>query len=195
MSYQNPVGGVPDPYGRYRVEGTGSRQSGGGEPPDKEPQDNKGLLAYFLKALQKKVDQFLEKIRGTPPPDFPAKKTLRSLKTALEILKTEDRSQDVDFLNDLAQTWNSALEESLEYNAEAAELFKILVKKIINYPENQSHTFGYYLSEHAGQRWVPFPYMELVQKIHSEHEKSPSTSPLTEWTRLIDDTIRQLNEG
>ncbi len=193
MSYQNPVGGVPDPYEGYRVEGSGDRQAGGGGgPPGEEPPESRGLLAHFFKILQKKIDAIFSRIGGMPTQSFGAKKTLRALKTCLEILKLEDRSQDVNFLNELALNWNFALEESLQWNEEAATLFKIFAKKILHYPENQTHTFGYYLTEHAGQKWVPFPYMELVQKIHYEHEKNPSSSSLTEWTRLLDDTMKTL---
>jgi len=112
-------------------------------------------------------------------------------------MKRENRSQDAQFLNQLSNVWNSVLEEAIQFekNSEAAERFKVLVKKIQHFPENQQHTFGYYLSEYAGQKWVPFPYMELVAKIHKEHEKSPQISALTQWTTLIDEIIQLLRTG
>ncbi len=185
---QNPVGGIPDPFG-YRAEGSGSRQSGPEGPPN-EPPDNKGIIGYLLQAMQRALNALLERFGKT---ENSSKETsLNTLKSFLDLLKAEDRSQDVHFLNDLSKSWNQALEESLAFKEEASLIFKIFVKKILHYPENQVHTFGYYLTEYAGQKWIPFPYMELVQKLHREHEKSPSTSSLTEWTRLLEDAIRLL---
>ena len=69
---------------------------------------------------------------------------------------------------------------------------KILMQKIQHYPEYEEHTFGYYLTEYAGQKWIPFPYMEMVQKIHSEHMKNPKGSALTEWTNLIDELLSKI---
>lgn len=190
-SYQNPVGG-PDPYEKFRVEGMGEKQTKGNqpEPPDEEPpQEKQGVAAHLLQILQKAVDYFLERHTSTQ-----SRATLISLKDFFETMRREDRSQDGEFLNALAKAWNQALEESLHLNEAAALQFKVLVKKILHYPENQAHTFGYYLTEHAGQKWVPFPYMELVQKIHSEHEKNPSSSPLMEWIFLLNDILQLLNE-
>lgn len=189
MSYQSPVGGVPDPFG-YRVEGAQGQQQGGGQPPE-EPPDNKGLIGHLLQAIQKAVDTLVGRFAGSSQKRPTAQGTLLALKNSLDLLKTEDRSQDVQFLNDLSQSWNRSLEESMDFNEEASIVFKLFVKKVLHYPENQRHTFGYYLTEYAGQKWVPFPYMELIQKIHRDHEINPQGSALTEWTRLLADTIRK----
>lgn len=194
-SYQNPVGG-PDPYEKFRVEGVGEKQSKGDqpEPPDEEPPEEKlGVAAHLLQILQKTVDYFLERYAGQPN-QVQSRDTLTSLKSFFETMRQEDRSQDGEFLNALAKIWNQALEESLHFNESAALQFKVLVKKILHYPENQPHTFGYYLTAYAGQKWVPFPYMELVQKIHSEHEKNPSSSPLMEWIFLLNNVLQLLNK-
>jgi hypothetical protein len=61
-----------------------------------------------------------------------------------------------------------------------------LIDAIQHYPERQQHSLGYYLSEYAGQKWLPFPYMEMIQKIHAEHLKNPTESALAQWTHRID---------
>ncbi len=192
-SYQNPVGS-PDPYDKYRAEAT---EGGPGRknPPDEEPPKGKeGLAAHLLQILQKAFNYFLQGHTGSKTTEIRAKENLIALKNFFETLKNEDRSQDIEFLNQLSKAWNLTLEEKVELNEEISLKFKILTKKILHYPENQTHTFGYYLTEYAGQKWIPFPYMELVQKIHSEHEKNPSASPLTEWTHLLDELISLLND-
>src|SRR5690606_20457287 len=189
MSFQNPVGGVPDPFS-YRAEGTQRNRSRSGGPPEEPPEDHKGLIGLLIEKIRSKINALLEWCGSTSFGKGSFKENLIRLKTSLDLLKNEDRSQDIHFLSDLSQSWNQAVAESLEYNEEASFIFKLFVKKIMHYPENQSHTFGYYLTEYAGQKWIPFPYMDLVQKIHTEHEKNPDTSALTEWTRLLSDAIR-----
>lgn len=193
MSFQNPIGGVPDPFG-YRVEGAQGNRSGAGGPPEEPPEDHKGLIGLLIEKIRSKINALLEWYNSPTTGEGPFKENLNLLKTFLDLLKMEDRSQDVHFLSDLSQSWNRAIGESFEYNEAAALIFKIFVKKIMHYPENQGHTFGYYLTEYAGQKWIPFPYMDLVQKIHAEHERNPSFSALTEWTRLLADAIRLLQK-
>lgn len=180
----NNVGGV-DPYEGYRVEPAGSQKNRpSGETP---PPDPRGFLARWARALLKKIETFLEKTKQIKPEE---QDTLKKLKAALLLLQKEDRSQDLAFLNDLSEHWNRALQESLAYPPHTNVIFKIFVDKILHYPAYQTHTFGYYLTEHAGQKWIPFPYMELMQKIHQEHQKNPTASALLEWVRLLDDTLR-----
>src|SRR5262245_22935970 len=92
MSYQSPVGGVPDPFG-YQVEGAQGQQQGGGPPPE-EPPDNKGLLGHLLQAIQKAIDFLVDRFGGQPPRSTSKQDTLHALKTSLDLLKVEDRSQD-----------------------------------------------------------------------------------------------------
>jgi hypothetical protein len=186
-SYQNSIT-PPDPYDRYRIDAVGrERHTGnGGEPPE----DKGGWAVYFLKLFHRILTLLsLDEKRGPKR----AEGSLRSLKDAFETLKREDRSEDIAFLNDLSQSWQNVLEESLllQRESELSSQYKTLIKKIQHFPEHQTHTFGYYLSEYAGQKWIPFPYMELIKKIHSEYEKNPAGSALTEWTALIDQVILQ----
>lgn len=172
----------PDPYEAYRVERAQEEQRRGFEGGGFDEKPPKwGLAAYFLKLLQRVVDLFIESKEGV------ASEALVSLKKAFEMLKKEDLSEDIQFLNQLSKTWQSLLEMSLK-----KEEVKTLVKKIQNYPQHEKHTFGYYLTEYAGQKWVPFPYMDLIQKIHSEHHKNPEGSALTEWTQLIDQLLSKM---
>lgn len=194
-SFENPVG-RPDPFDRYRVEGVGEKQSEGGQSgqPGEEPPPKKqeGLIAHLAQILQRAVSYFLEQEGNA---ETEVRKNLLLLRNAFEALKQGDRSQDIRFLNELARVWNQSLEDSFSYEpGRASERFKELVHRILHYPENQAHTLGYYLTEYAGQKWVPFPYMELIQKIHSEYEKNPPSSPLTEWTLLLDDVLQLLKE-
>lgn len=195
-SYQNPVG-KGDPYDKYRVEPVGERQSkreGQGPPDDKPPKERVKFALYVLNLFKRAVDFFLDKNALGAESKSTSKTHLHQLKKSFEILKNEDRSEDVKFLNSLSDTWMQLLEESLYFENDKVEAkFRLLVKEIQSYPENETHSFGYYLSEYAGQKWVPFPYMELIQKIHNEHMKNPMGSSLSKWTQIIDDINLLLN--
>lgn len=191
-SYQNPVT-PPDPYERYRIESVErereerERRSGGGG--DEPPEEKWRFAAYFLKLVHRITTLLLESPeKEVSLSEKGSVESLRSLKAAFEILKREDRSEDIQFLNHLSKLWQQVLEDALSFkrDSDLSARYKMLIKKIQRFPEDQVHTFGYYLSEYAGQKWIPFPYMEMIQKIHSEHEKNPDMSALTEWTAMID---------
>lgn len=200
-SLHNPVGGGPkDPFDKtFRIEPIEEdKLTKGDKPKESEEIASKEKLAIasaILQLFHKVVDYFLtgattSKVVGVSPRD-----NLLLLKAAFETLKVEDRSQDVAFLNQLSKIWHFAIENAIHFkNDDASVKFKVLVKKIQHYPENQQHTFGYYLTENADQKWVPFPYMELVTKIHAEHGKNTSSSALTEWTILLDEIVSLLKD-
>lgn len=183
--FQNPIT-PPDPYEPYRIEGLGESHSpkqpdGGDEPPKWT------LAAYLLGLLKKGIDFFLDQEKkGSQEPKRETVENLLSFKACLETLKRENRSEDIHFLNHLSKLWEHLLEDTLK---EQSPLFKKIIRSIQHYPPHETHTLGYYLSEYAGQKWIPFPYMELIQKLHSEHEKNPTDSALSEWSLLIDELL------
>ncbi len=196
-SFQNPVGGHPrDPYEGYRVDPVEKDKEAKENPnrsPNEPPEGKSAIGAYLLLLFKKIAELFVEGpekgISSTVEKEV--RENLCLLKAAFEILKTEDRSQDLPFLNRLSKLWQHALEDALRFQRDSyfSQQFKTLIQKIQNYPENQEHTFGFYLSEYAGQKWLPFPYMEMVQKIHAQYQKNPEGNPLSEWTVLIDELI------
>ncbi len=195
-SYQNPVGGSRDPYEKLRVEPIEedklTKEDRPKRPAEEAPPEKVGTLAYLLQTLRNVVTFFLVAPQGAASREM--RDTLLLLKASFEILKREDRSQDIGFLNKLSHIWLEVLEGALHPHRDSpiAEKTKSLIKKIQHYPERHPHTLGYYLSEYAGQKWIPFPYMELIQKLHLDHEKNPPLSALTEWTSLIDGILSLL---
>jgi hypothetical protein len=188
----DPIGGPTDPSDRsFRPTPIDPDQQSRKEPREEPPpKEELGIAAYLLQLFQKGIDLILQsKGRKTTT----ARKHLESLKIFFEILKKEDRSQDQEFLNQLSKTWLLLLEDSLHFESDQATLaFKAFVKKLQHYPENEPHSFAYYLTENTNQKWIPFPYMELIQKIHLGHQKNPTTSPLAEWSSLLTQLIHLL---
>jgi hypothetical protein len=88
MSSQNPVGGIPDPYEKYRVEGLGEKHTPGeGFSGEEPPKDKTGLAARLVQALQRAVDSFLEKLGGSPSREAATETQLKSLKALFEMLR------------------------------------------------------------------------------------------------------------
>ncbi len=183
----NPIGNAPrDPYEAYRVEAIErdrrEKEKQEGSPPPEEPKEKRWIVvAYLLTLLHKLFDLF----QGIPEKGIASKdetairENLVLLKAAFETMKMEDRSQDIEFLNRLSQLWQNVLEDALllkRFSFLSKEL-KNLIDSIQHYPQKQQHSLGYYLAEYAGQKWLPFPFMELIQKIHTEHLQSPAQAP------------------
>ena len=126
----------------------------------------------------------------------PMRETLLLLKASFEIMMREDRSQDAPFLKRLSKLWQGLLEHSIQLQTKGSfgKQFKALIKEIERYPEGEEHTLGYYLDEYAGQTWLPFPYMELIQKMHHQYELDPPSSCLTRWAQMIEEILNGLSD-
>lgn len=201
MSSSRGVGSEPDPLeGYYRVEEIerlrweDQKRNRGGGPPNEPPDDNRGFAAFVLLFVEKALDYIKQSIRkgGGAATQEPARENLSLIKAAFETMMREDRSQDAQFLKQLSTLWQETLSHSIELvQMPWTKQLKRLIKDIESYPENEEHTFGYYLDEYAGQKWLPFPYMELIQTLHHQHELDPSSSLLTRWTRMIEEILNR----
>lgn len=195
MSIDNPVGGNPqDPYERYRIVREQQDRDQGGKPPNKKPH----LAAQILAMIKKAVDSLLHLTKRDSSGEIVAspQENLFRLKTAFEALKIEDRNQDVPFLNNLSDIWHRLLEDSLQYQRSdpVYVAFQNFLEDIQTYPPEEEHSFGYYLTEYTGQQWLPFPYMDLIHRIHSDYQNHPKSSALERWTRQLNE-IQAMLEG
>jgi hypothetical protein len=69
---------------------------------------------------------------------------------------------------------------------------RTFVKELQHYPAHHEHSLGYYLTEYAGQKWLPFPYMEMLLKLHVLHKKDPQEGPLSLWSKALEEMIQIL---
>ena len=67
---------------------------------------------------------------------------------------------------------------------------RTFIKELQHYPEHHEHSLGYYLTEYAGQKWLPFPYMEMIRNLHMYHKKNPENSLLSIWSKEIEEMIQ-----
>lgn len=199
-SFENPIGSQRrDPYENYKIEPVEldkkEKEKFEGEGSAGRPK--KWAVAAFLAVqLQRFADYIQSSLEKglTAKEEAAARENLLAFKAALETLKSEDRGEDANFLNRLADFWHMMAEDSrrLKKNTPLAVQFSNFIQSLKDYPPQQEHTLGYYLMEHAGEKWIPFPYMELIHRLHADHQKTPASSPLNIWTKQLDQMIDQL---
>jgi len=168
-------------------------------PPDKEKQL---LLATFFSYLKKMFDNFSpsKKLAGKVVDQHVIIEHLEKFKKILEKLSQKDLSNSADYAIELSDIWANLIEdfdtiEILERkNLQDVATFREMMDLIKNYPPDSEHHFGYYLLQHAGKDWLPFPFMEMLETLHKEHITTPETSSLTEWLKLIDKVIANLKK-
>ncbi len=150
-------------------------------------------IVYFRKF----VDRFAAdvKARSSSINTQKALEDLSAFKEILEELSREDLSYNPDFTQRLSQLWQnlyencSGIEDSLTHLDTLASRILSFVKEIDAFPPGEDHTLGYYLTEHAGQDWIPFPFMNLLSALHQEFQDSRTSSRLELWIKQLSETI------
>ena len=162
--------------------------------------DKKILLATFFSYLKKMFDTFSpsKKFAGKIVDQQSIVENLQKLKNLLEKLGKKNLSASSDFAIQLSDLWICIVDdfdniEILERkNLQEVASFREMMDQIKNFPPDSEHRFGYYLLEHAGKDWLPFPFIEILEKLHKEHVTDSKTSNLTSWLKKIDGVITNL---
>ena len=195
-SFQNPIGGgrPPDPYKDYRVE---EIQKELGEKEKEGVSSEKPVLAAFIIHVFKKFFELFEKSGGEKPEAYTetdVRGRLTEMRDLFERIKMEDHSQDASFLQNLSQLWMRLLEDAMQFSRRSifAVQMQALIESIQEYPEGQEHSLGYYLTEYAGQKWLPFPYMEIIRGLWADYQENLEASRLSQWCRDLDEMINSL---
>lgn len=126
--------------------------------------------------------------------------TLQTFKKLIQLLGTKDQSKQPKFAKQLSSLWHK-LTETFNSNERAqlkwpktVKKVKKLLEEISHYPPGEEHSFGYYLKEHVGEEWLPFPYMEILTKLHKEHLRRPHESSVTKWTDILETVLNIFEE-
>lgn len=195
-SFQNPIGGnkPPDPYD-YRVEEIQRDKSERDAPPP--PPKRPFIAAMIIHAFKKFFDLF-EKGQQEEPFSYSeadARAHLLEILVLFERLQMEDHSQDLFFLKQLSQLWSLLLDDALQFSRRTPVAMHLheLMQSIQEYPEGEEHSLGYYLLEYAGQNWMPFPYIEMIQGLWKDSQKNGEKSHLAEWCKDLSEIINSLD--
>lgn len=163
-------------------------------------QDKKILRATFFSYLKKMFDTFSpsKNLTGKVVDYQTVFNHLEEWKKLLKKLRQEDLSRSAPFAISLSDTWCELLEdfdqvEILERkNLQNVSSFRTLMDTMKNYPPDSEHRLGYYLVQHAGKDWIPFPFIEILEKLHKDHIEKGAKSTLSNWENRVDGVIHGL---
>lgn len=119
------------------------------------------------------------------------KQDLLELKQLFISLSIEDLSHQLEFIQKLSLLWHKIIEDcnpislSLSKGSDFFKKTMDFIQVINHYPANEDHSLGYYLKEHVGEKWVPFPFMELLQELHTDYQKTQDKSYLANWIKIL----------
>jgi len=166
--------------------------------PSKE--DKRVLIATFFSYLKRLFDTFSpsKKLAGKVIDHQSIIENLKIFKKLFKKLGEQDLSNSSDYAAHLSEIWTVLLEDfdNIEIierkNLSEVARFREMMDKIKNYPPDSEHRLGYYFLQQAGKDWLPFPFIEILEKLHKEHKEDAKNSTLSMWSKLIDTVITNL---
>lgn len=152
------------------------------------------VISFFKKIFDKVSISKAESTRPVLKEDI-LFADLKKIHLLFEQLKDRDQSENINFAQALSEAWCSiqlhaeGIQEGLLKSALDPKLILSIIKEIGRYPEGAPHSLGYYLKEHAGRDWLPFPFMEILKKLHKEVALDGDRSSLSQWTDSLSKII------
>ncbi len=164
-------------------------------PPNKKQSQAYGSIICWIK----KILTLFSKNKGEGFESDDLTKDLMSLRNFLQQMKKTNQSENSSFCQDLSELWHS-----LMINIELASRGKMktqinlpqiqtILEEIDHYPKNEEHKLGFYLTQYAGEKWLPIPFMEILKSLHFDYEANQSESILEKWIQLLNRSIDSSN--
>ncbi len=195
IDYTNPI----DPFEHVKIQKI--EEIGKDEEKEKKALTQKPVTKklFVYLTLLKIFSNSLKIFKNTKKPkeidQTPIHQEIQTIKSSLEALKEKDLCQNTEFMNFFAFIWMKFLKDYDDYTLKSTEitsLIKKLISEINLYPKDTDFTLGYYISEFAGYKWIPFPYMEILQNLYLEYIKDPEKSHLKAWVDILDEILAKV---
>ncbi len=160
------------------------------EPPDASEQ------RFFLSLLVY-VKKFLSSLPIAPGTSYQFSKEgefldhIIEFRRLLALLMRKDLSRDLNFIEELSKAWLKLVGDSktlkITQQGDPIPVMKLnfFLNTLSHYPPGEEHSLGFYLSAYAGKDWIPFPFLNILQKVHEDHLAKLETSILTGWISLL----------
>lgn len=157
------------------------------------------VLASLMHVLKKSLDAFFEADANTSLLDNPQQllDTVLNFKNHLQELVEEDLSHTPRYTQQLSTSWHSLRNDCHFLLAHVSPLPDYVEKThrfletLFHYPEEQDHPLGYYLTAFAGEHWIPFPFMDILKKLHEECQTTPQTAMLIQWIMTLSEILSE----
>ena len=184
--------GPSDPS--YLIGGQRDKNQDAGKETLGNPKSKLFALVAATFYLKKYIDQFLSVGRSLASSINTEKilVDLAELKKILLELRDEDKSHVPEYTQRLSLQWQKVADNCLGTEDAVTPLDPLstelmqLIREIHSYPPGEDHTLGYYLTEHAGQEWIPFPFMNMLLELHEQSRIDPDKSVLSQWIKKLD---------
>jgi hypothetical protein len=166
-SYGQSIHGFHHLHGEIRVEPVNREKT----QKDEELQLPAGGFALLVLTYLAS-STLIESIRSIESLKTP-QKAIDALKQFIAVfseLQYQDLSADWRYCEKLSKSWSEVL-KSVENATFPSSSLNLLITQVNEHPEKGDHTLGYYLSQHAGEQWIPFPFMEILRKLHEEKKE------------------------
>lgn len=158
-----------------------------------------GVYGAFLVIIQKLTDLF-DKGKGRSGLEEMSEDALtndvQTLKQIFQLLMERDQSESGKFCAQFSAIWHRLLQglQVFSHTKRKAivdvEKLRILLMDIDNYPPNEDHKLGYYLSKFAGESWLPIPFREILKHLYTEHRMNEAHSTLTKWVEMTSEILQ-----
>jgi hypothetical protein len=119
---------------------------------------------------------------------------LNDFKRLLYHIEEEEIDQDADFARNLSSQWHTLLAYRPllpKISFHLSSRLDHLIHSLFHDPQAE-HSLGLYLTEFVGADWIPFPFFDLLNRLH--REKPSSSSLLRRWMAQIDLLIEEIHQ-
>ena len=168
------------------------------EEENAEVQKNKSILYGSILLIVKKFASFFGKDDSENVNQLSQDHlviTLQSLQELLHSLKEVDQSENPQFYQQLSETWHELIDQ-VEIFLRARRTTNIDIKKvkflitdISHYPPNEDHKLGYYLTQYAGESWLPVPLIQIIKNLKKDYLTHKRLSVLEKWIELLEGVL------
>lgn len=146
---------------------------------------------HLYALLKNKVEAFLK--RGTEKKVFDKelKGIAIKLKELLINLSVDNLSQNYRFAESFSTNWHllvrtlQGLEPTVGGSLKQGKL-GMFIEEVNRYPGDTPFTLGYYLSEFTGEKWLPFPFMDILYALHEDAVIKKEDSLLKKWVGYLE---------
>lgn len=157
------------------------------------------LYGAFLVYFKKLLDRFDTSEQGAAKAlsNEGLSGNLKEFKILLSLIQDFDQSENSSFCQQLSEGWMRLLQDvqvsSISKRKQEIDLkqLSLLMKDINHYPSNEEHKLGYYLSNYAGESWLPLPFRDILKHLYSDHVVNKKNSILSKWIQTIENLLQQ----
>ncbi|MBF5058700.1 hypothetical protein [Candidatus Neptunochlamydia vexilliferae] len=147
-----------------------------------------GLKTYvaFLMFLKKEIQGVALGKSSLLPEETEA------LRNLFRLLMDANQSENELFCGAFSEAWSrflqnvQVLEHLPQKNRKTLKNLRELIEEVDNYPPNEDHKLGFYLSKQVGKAWLPTPFRQILRHLFTDHRLYGENSTLSRWVALLD---------